>query len=742
MNGEAVREQWRNYSVDEDFALREELKRLRCENEKMRKWQGEHEMPAQPAEPAFTYRTFYRIGSAHYLDEPDWELCDGTPVLRSQNPIHNFHDYLHQRPDIAFAIIKTYDPYPPQDHSRIEISDGVYRIPEPTSQFLLFISDAMIDAIEDFVELVPQFGELFPLFNPQREIPAPYLFMFHSAPYLPEILPELGAVSRYLLIQLDKCIKESHGPEHESAQALAKKGLVSNNSFGYLIRPGDVLVDRAGPRTRAYIALEWAQEGKASQGERKADFRYNKWNTQKKAPRKGQDADKQEGFLIWHMWTVEVWSWAFNGEFGFHRQRLDVGVKAGYSAEIVPIDQLEIIPLRYATSNIRDQLERRGRMFWTLRYRRYINYQQNRDGEWSNMADRYMVDMETYKKLHPKSAASKMELLSSLSDEEMKSDEPPSGDCLLLFPPQIVGFNLLRKSWMDLYVDYISPVTWNKQAFEDLAVDAETKELVMALVMKQLASEQTSDFIVGKGNGLILLLHGGPGTGKTFTAEGVAEFVEKPLLRVTCGDIGTAAEVVEKRLQSTFHLGKIWDCVVLLDEADVFLEERDMKDLNRNALVSVFLRELEYHDGILLLTSNRVGTFDEAFKSRIQLSLHYENLGVSQRRKIWRNFINRVKSLDPTIDYEDIVDHIDDLSGVDMDGREIRNAMTTARQLAEFRQKPLNYGHLSHVLRVNRKFSKYLDDLRDGLTADDIKRDSGLRLTYQTSKKGNKESPF
>jgi hypothetical protein len=48
--------------------------------------------------------------------------------------------------------------------------------------------------------------------------------------------------------------------------------------------------------------------------------------------------------------------------------------------------------------------------------------------------------------------------------------------------------------------------------------------------------------------------------------------------------------------------------VVLLDEADVFLEERDMKDLKRNALVSVFLRALEYYDGILILTSNRVGT--------------------------------------------------------------------------------------------------------------------------------------
>ena len=113
---------------------------------------------------------------------------------------------------------------------------------------------------------------------------------------------------------------------------------------------------------------------------------------------------------------------------------------------------------------------------------------------------------------------------------------------------------------VDLYVDQIAEMVWNKQAFRDLVVDEETKELVQALVTEQLSAKQSTDSIEGKGNGLVILLHGGPGTGKTFTAEGVAEFAEKPLLRVTCGDIGTQAEVVEKRLQSTFHLGKIWDC--------------------------------------------------------------------------------------------------------------------------------------------------------------------------------------
>lgn len=78
--------------------------------------------------------------------------------------------------------------------------------------------------------------------------------------------------------------------------------------------------------------------------------------------------------------------------------------------------------------------------------------------------------------------------------------------------------------------------------------------------MNQLAVEKSTDVISGKGNGLILLLHGAPGTGKTFTAEGVAEFAEKPLFRVTCGYVGTEAREVETKLQAAFHLGNIWDC--------------------------------------------------------------------------------------------------------------------------------------------------------------------------------------
>ena len=102
---------------------------------------------------------------------------------------------------------------------------------------------------------------------------------------------------------------------------------------------------------------------------------------------------------------------------------------------------------------------------------------------------------------------------------------------------------------MDLEVDQIRDVTWNKQSFDHLVIEPETKTLIRALITNQIAREQGTDIIESKGNGLIILLHGGPGTGKTFTAETVAEMAEKPLFRVTCGDIGVKPEEVEKYLE-------------------------------------------------------------------------------------------------------------------------------------------------------------------------------------------------
>merc|ERR1712187_284259 len=92
------------------------------------------------------------------------------------------------------------------------------------------------------------------------------------------------------------------------------------------------------------------------------------------------------------------------------------------------------------------------------------------------------------------------------------------------------------------------------------------------------------DVIKGKGEGTTFLLYGSPGTGKTLTAEALAEVLHKPLYVLSAGDLGTSPQDLELALTTALQLCARWDCICLIDEADIFLEQRRNVDVVRNAL--------------------------------------------------------------------------------------------------------------------------------------------------------------
>ena len=94
--------------------------------------------------------------------------------------------------------------------------------------------------------------------------------------------------------------------------------------------------------------------------------------------------------------------------------------------------------------------------------------------------------------------------------------------------------------------------------------------------------------------------------------------------------------------------------------------------------MAVFLRCLEYYRGILFLTSNRVGTFDDAFISRIHVVIYYEDLGEEQRRQIWKQFFDKLeRERKDTIIVESRAKHFvlndSEMRKLPWNGREIRN---------------------------------------------------------------------
>ncbi|KAM7185678.1 Fidgetin-like protein 1 [Naviculisporaceae sp. PSN 640] len=542
-----------------------------------------------------------------------------------------------------------------------------------------------------------------------------HLFLYHHRQVLREALSKdweeatLDAL-RALLEYMDV----NPSPMYDKCDSLFSRGIVTQETLPWLYAPNEVLVTT------------------------------NKKGLQTAAVLRSVPEVENGGSVV----QLHCWYWGYNGH-KLRRKDNKLPVQIQSYGETA-INQLAVYPLRFATQEVKDKILANGRKFWEHRKPAQVAYQGwDYQRERSYPPDsRFMIDYQVYSKFHTTSPAFVFSLVERAAfdtwPEEISNDDTLSDDQLMLLPADIHGFFFKEKKWMNLLVDNIQPIKWNKVAFEQLVLPKRTKTLVKALVMvrKQAREEQSGedvetgvneslkkdDIIAGKGNGLIMLLHGGPGTGKTLTAGNVAEIAEMPLYSVTCGDIGTKPEAVEQYLNTVLYLGKKWNCVLLLDEADVFLEQRSLSDLDRNSLVSVFLRTLEYYDGVLILTSNRVSTFDDAFKSRIQLALHYPALDAPGRRKIWSNFLNMLEQTikapassvtwntgksawQEQVDLEDIKSHMDELASYELNGRQIRNALTTARQLAVFEKTVLDWEGLKDSIEVAGDFNRYVESM-------------------------------
>ncbi|KAF6835424.1 AAA family ATPase [Colletotrichum plurivorum] len=286
-------------------------------------------------------------------------------------------------------------------------------------------------------------------------------------------------------------------------------------------------------------------------------------------------------------------------------------------------------------------------------------------------------------------------------------------------PPIIVAFLLHEKIWAShISVSKLEKITWKQDPFDALQLPQEKKHLVRSLVKGFNAKAEKrkgihyEDIIEGKGKGLVFLLHGPPGLGKTLTAESVAESTGRPLYHVSTGELSTQVAVLEKQLTDLFRLGLRWGAVVLLDEADVLMAKRTTTELDRNAIVAVFLRLVEYYNGILFLTTNRFEDFDNAFYNRIHVAIRYHTLQSPERTNIWRQHLYR--AVGGTADggaaglwWTEEACQL--LGQIETNGRDIRNYTRTAYGYAQGLGEDLSIRHIVTVIRNNLDVSESSD---------------------------------
>jgi len=412
---------------------------------------------------------------------------------------------------------------------------------------------------------------------------------------------------------------------------------------------------------------------------------------------------------------------------------------------LVDIDSLDVKPMNQGALDI---LTKRGKIFRTIALGNHFKYYDSflvtkkcKTVHYTKADGRVMVDIATFNRMNPEYSefvqgnmdpdVQQQVNLQTQVDNMSRGGYAQQGNLiqgggnfnrnvniededLYRTWPTVAGFSFSAKTWGEIVIQNLSEIEFDDDAYDRLVLQPEKKSLIQALVEDNKAFQEVdkigfTDIITGKGGGVIFLLHGSPGVGKTLTAEAIAELLHRPLYSVSVGELGTSPKSLEQALDSIFEMASVWHSVVLIDEADIFLEKREQKDIIRNAMVGIFLKKLEYHQGVLFLTTNRITCFDPAFESRISVTIKYDDLDADTRKTVWHNLLESSGCY---------IDLPEDLYHNDLNGRQIRNIIRLSVSLARSMGEEFGLKHITATMETalqfgDHAFSSNKDKLRD-----------------------------
>jgi len=231
--------------------------------------------------------------------------------------------------------------------------------------------------------------------------------------------------------------------------------------------------------------------------------------------------------------------------------------------------------------------------------------------------------------------------------------------------PYILMFHLELHHHLWVHVEDIELYQYRPDLKQKLVLPEEQTDLIDILTAEM--DVLMDDIVAGKSGGTTVLCAGPPGVGKTLTAEVYSEIIKRPLYRVHSGQLGLNVASMEVSLKNALMRAQRWGAVMLIDEADIYIRRRD-DDMTMNAVVGVFLRVLEYFNGLLFLTTNRVEDIDEAIVSRCIALIKYHPPDHAARLRIWQVMLAQFElSVDAALPAE-LVSLFPDATGRDIKG--------------------------------------------------------------------------
>lgn len=171
------------------------------------------------------------------------------------------------------------------------------------------------------------------------------------------------------------------------------------------------------------------------------------------------------------------------------------------------------------------------------------------------------------------------------------------------------------------YVDRIFTLT----NIDEYICNVEVKEMIHLILYEMKHRKYLSHCLnQNKYNrGMQLLLYGPSGSGKTMLATIFANELRIPLYKINLSMINDKfIGESEKHLESIFNEAEKENCILLFDEADVLFAKRtninNSNDRYANTITAYLLQRIENYDGIIILTSNFINNFDDAFIRRMR----------------------------------------------------------------------------------------------------------------------------
>lgn len=335
------------------------------------------------------------------------------------------------------------------------------------------------------------------------------------------------------------------------------------------------------------------------------------------------------------------------------------------------------------TPEIFTQLTERGRKYASLAGVHHRLYRGRRI-----MVDR--LGWNTFGYNHADDTPFPFPLLQDRSTARNNDDIPPVlEDDIALLPRFMPGFDLERKSWGLFDVDEVEPIKFNENAWKHIVLDESSKDVIEGVVGAfDFGKEAVAD---EEQTGLVILLHGPSGTGKTATVEAIAEHFKRPLYSLAICSLPLDVTLLVDTLTSRLDAARSWNAIVLIEAGDILMQtQRHEPIMEEHVRISTIFEFFEQHRCIVFVTARAPCT---AYMSHFAMTIQYPELDGDSRQTMWSNMLsgegNNISRRD-----------IEEMSRIAVNGRAMKNIHTTAKALARSSKQPLSLHHLKTAAKT------------------------------------------